>query len=159
MGTRVGLFLLLALLVQPLPASADATFFLGSTMTPSSRVARGFAFGAGLIIVAFEFEYSNTGEDALDLAPSLETGMGNLLLQTPVAIGGLQPYLTTGGGIFRERLGEQQETGLGGNAGGGVKISIAGPLRLRVDYRVFTLRGEPMHERVHRVYAGANLRF
>ena len=25
--------------------------------------------------------------------------------------------------------------------GGGVKMSLAGPLRLRLDYRVFTLRG------------------
>ena len=29
------------------------------------------------------------------------------------------------------------------NTGGGVKITLLGPLRVRVDYRVFTLRGEP----------------
>ena len=29
------------------------------------------------------------------------------------------------------------------NNGGGVKIKLAGPLRVRLDYRVFTLRGSP----------------
>jgi hypothetical protein len=32
-------------------------------------------------------------------------------------------------------------------------------VRARVDYRVFNLRGEPLHSTVHRVYAGANLAF
>ena len=40
-----------------------------------------------------------------------------------------------------------------------MKISLLGPLRARVDYRVFRLRGEPLHETVHRVYAGLNMKF
>ena len=40
-----------------------------------------------------------------------------------------------------------------------IKVNLAGPVRARVDYRVFRLRGEPLHEVVHRVYAGANLSF
>ena len=32
-----------------------------------------------------------------------------------------------------------QETGFGTNVGGGVKIDLVGPLRLRLDYRVFKL--------------------
>jgi hypothetical protein len=158
MSSRVT-FCLLASLLLPSTALADATFFLGSSTTPASRTAKGFAVGAGLLIVAFEFEYANTSEHELDAAPSLRTGMGNLLLQTPVAIGGLQPYFTTGGGLYREKLAAHQETSFGANAGGGVKVSLAGPIRLRFDYRVFTLRGEPLHSRVHRVYAGLNLRF
>ena len=35
-----------------------------------------------------------------------------------------------------------------------MKISLLGPLRARLDYRVFKLRGEPLHSVVHRVYAG-----
>ncbi len=159
MSTRVGLLLLLGLLLLPSRASADLTAFVGSTPTPANRAVKGFAAGAGLLVVAFEFEYSDTGEDLVSSAPSLRTGMGNLLLQTPLAIGGLQPYLTTGAGIYRESLGDRQETSVGLNAGGGVKVSIAGPLRLRLDYRVFTLRGDPLNARVHRIYAGANLRF
>jgi hypothetical protein len=40
-----------------------------------------------------------------------------------------------------------------------VKISLVGPVRARVDYRIFKLRGEPVHDTVHRVYAGLNLKF
>ena len=43
---------------------------------------------------------------------------------------------------------------VGMNVGGGVKITLAGPLRVRVDYRLFTLRGSPRVSPVHRFYAG-----
>ncbi|HXH24651.1 MAG TPA: hypothetical protein VNI78_05340 [Vicinamibacterales bacterium] len=141
------------------PASADATLFVGSNPTPVNRTARGFALGVGLLIVGFEFEYSSTPDDVDEAAPSLRTGSGNVLLQTPFPILGLQPYLTTGAGVYRERLGDRQETHVGLNSGGGVKISLLGPLRARLDYRVFNLRGEPLHSTVHRVYAGVNLAF
>ena len=91
------------------PAFADATVFLGSTTTPANRAAKGFAVGVGLLVVGFEFEYRRHAEDAARrTAPSLRTGMGNVLLQTPVAIRGFQPYFTTGGGVYRERLGTQR---------------------------------------------------
>jgi hypothetical protein len=141
------------------PAFADATAFIGTTTTPSNRQVKGFALGIGLLIVGFEFEYANTSEEPLDAAPALRTGMGNLLIQTPFAFMGMQPYFTTGAGGYRETLGTQQETHFGFNNGGGVKISLLGPLRARVDYRVFHLRGEPLHGTVHRVYAGLNLKF
>ena len=159
MGKRVGLLLLIGLTLSPSRASADITAFFGTTPTPATRVAKGIAVGAGLLIVAFEFEYSNTNEDEVELAPGLRTGMGNVLLQTPLAIGGFQPYVTVGGGAYRETIGERQETSFAGNVGGGVKISVAGPLRLRLDYRVFNLSGDPLESRVHRIYAGANLKF
>ena len=141
------------------PAYADATGFIGTTSTPSNRQARGFAVGMGLLIVGFEFEYANTSEELTDEAPGLRTGMGNVLLQTPFAVFGMQPYFTTGGGAYRETLGTHSETHFGLNSGGGVKISLLGPVRARVDYRVFKLNGEPLHDTVHRVYAGINLRF
>jgi opacity protein-like surface antigen len=141
------------------PASADATFFIGSTPTAAHRTARGFALGVGLLIVGFEFEYSNMPDDVDAAAPSLRTGSGNVLLQTPFPILGLQPYLTTGASVYRERLGDHQETDVGLNSGGGVKISLLGPIRVRLDYRVFNLRGKPRHSTVHRVYAGVNLAF
>jgi opacity protein-like surface antigen len=141
------------------PAFADATAFIGTNSTPANRQARGFALGIGLLVVGFEFEYANTSEEPDDLAPGLRTGMGNILLQTPFAVFGLQPYFTTGGGAYRETLGTASETHFGLNTGGGVKISLFGPLRARADYRVFKLQGEPLHDTVHRVYAGVNLRF
>jgi hypothetical protein len=140
-------------------AFADVTIFVGSTTTPAARQARGFAFGGGILVLGFEFEYSDTREDLDDAAPSLRTGMGNILFQTPVAIAGFQPYFTTGAGGYRESFNGVSETQLGGNAGGGVKMRLVGPLRARFDYRVFRLRGAPRHDVVHRLYVGANLAF
>jgi hypothetical protein len=153
------LLLTLVLVAVATPAFADATVFLGSTMTPANRAAKGIAIGVGLLIVGFEFEFADTGETPLEAAPSLRTGMGNVLLQTPFPVAGMQFYFTTGGGFYRERLGELQETHLGVNTGGGVKLTLLGPVRARFDYRVFNLRGEPLHSTVHRVYAGLNLAF
>jgi hypothetical protein len=141
------------------PAFADATIFIGTNSTPANRQVKGFAAGIGLLVIAFEFEYANTSEEPDDGAPALKTGMGNVLLQTPFAIMGFQPYFTAGGGAYRETLGTQQETHIGVNSGGGVKISLLGPVRARVDYRVFKLRGDPLYDTVHRVYAGLNLKF
>jgi hypothetical protein len=141
------------------PAAADITAFIGSATSPSSRLARGVAIGGGFLVLGFEFEYADAVEDEDSGAPSLRTGMGNVLLQTPIAISGFQPYFTTGGGVYRERLGNDSSTDFGMNVGGGAKISLAGPLRVRVDYRVFTLRGSPRTSPVHRFYAGVNLNF
>lgn len=141
------------------PARADVTAFFGTTPTPANRLTKGFAIGAGILIVGFEFEYADTGDDVLEAAPSLKTGMGNVLLQTPFPVAGFQPYFTTGGGGYHEELAAVSETGFGLNTGGGVKISLAGPLRARVDYRLFRLHGDPLHETVHRLYAGVNLKF
>jgi opacity protein-like surface antigen len=146
-------------LVTSAPAFADATLFLGSTTTPANRPAKGVAFGVGLLVIGFEFEFADTSEAIEEPAPSLRTGMGNVLLQTPFPVAGMQFYLTTGAGLYRERFGTQQETHAGFNTGGGAKISLLGPLRVRLDYRVFKLRGEPLHSTVQRVYAGLNLAF
>jgi len=153
------LFVVVLLLASTSPAWADATLFIGTSTTPSNRAARGFAFGAGLLVIGFEFEYSDSSEDETEGAPSLRTGMGNVLVQSPIAVFGMQPYFTTGAGVYRERLGDLSETSFGANTGGGAKITLFGPLRARVDYRVFKLRGDPLFSTVHRVYVGANLRF
>ena len=140
-------------------ASADITAFIGTTTSPSTRAARGVAVGAGLLFLGFEFEYAQTSEDVGDGVPGLRTGMGNVLLQTPLPIAGITPYFTTGAGAYRERLGDDTETSVGINTGGGAKIRLVGPLRVRVDYRVFTLRGSPREDVVHRFYVGGNLAF
>ena len=140
-------------------ASADVTAFLGITPTPQNHALRGFAFGFGLVIVGFEFEYASAVEDLVDGLPSLQTGSGNVLIQTPVDLFRTQFYGTTGGGIYRERLDERQETHVGTNVGGGAKIRLVGPLRVRLDYRIFRLQGEPLEKTYQRFYAGANLSF
>ena len=148
-----------AFLAFPSAASADFTAFIGSTTTPDNRFARGLAVGMGLVIVGFEFEYASTNEEELDLAPGLRTFMFNGLLQTPFPIAGMQFYGTAGAGAYRETLLEESETNVGMNVGGGVKLSLLGPLRLRLDYRVFTLNGDPRHSKPQRFYAGVNVKF
>ena len=156
---RPTMIVTLLLALSATPAWADATLFLGATTTPTNRTARGAALGTGLLLVGFEFEYSSTTEDVKSGAPSLKMGSANGLLQTPVPILGLQPYVTAGAGIFRERVGTSTDTSIAPNVGGGVKVNLAGPLRLRVDYRAFRLGGGARYSPSHRVYVGLNLKF
>lgn len=151
--------LALVLMLAARPATADLTGFLGVNQSPDSRAVRGGALGSGLLVVGFEFEYAATNEDPMTRSPSLKTGMGNILLQTPVPILRMQPYVTTGAGIYRERLGSLRDTGIGYNTGGGVKITLAGPLRVRLDYRLFRLGEGAVASPSHRLYAGLNLKF
>ena len=151
--------LALTLLAAPSTVFADITGFIGVNPTPSSRPLKGFAIGAGMVIVGFEFEYASANEDLPEAAPRLRTFMGNGLLQTPFPIAGMQFYATAGGGVYRETLADESETHVGINVGGGVKMTLAGPLRLRLDYRVFTLQGEPRYSKPQRFYAGLNLKF
>jgi len=141
------------------PALADATAFIGANTTPANRSVRGLSVGAGLLLLGFEIEYAKTTDDDTVAAPSLTTGTGNVLLQTPGSFFGFQPYLTAGAGLYRERLGTHQDTSFLTNTGGGVKVTLVGPIRLRVDYRVFKLGSGALYSPAHRVYAGLNLKF
>jgi hypothetical protein len=154
----IGLAALLCALC-PAAAFADVTAFIGANTTPANRQVRGAAGGISLLIVAFEFEYAFTPDDPTASAPSLKTGMGNVLLQTPFPVAGFQPYVTAGGGLYNESLGAHSDTNFGTNAGGGVKLTLIGPVRLRVDYRVFKLGSGALNSPAHRVYAGLNLNF
>src|SRR6185295_18050768 len=157
--TRVALVTAVLMVLVAVPAHADVTLFLGANMTPANRPVRGGALGAGLLFIGFEGEYANTPDDPSANAPSLMTGSGNVVLQTPIAIFGFQPYFTTGAGFYRETLGAHQDTSFALNTGGGVKISLIGPLRLRVDYRVFKLGSGALDSPAHRISAGLNLKF
>ncbi len=110
-------------------------------------------------MIGFEFEYSQILDDEIEALPSLKTWSGNVLLQTPVELHGVQLYATAGGGGYRERLGETTVTHADVNLGGGAKIRVLGPLRVRLDYRIFKLSGSPLYSPYHRFYAGANLAF
>jgi hypothetical protein len=151
-----GCLAMLMLAATAVPAHADITGFWGLTTSPAKRAARGFAIGLSFIVVGFEFEYATTVENDLTAAPGLKTGMLNGLVQTPTHT---SLYLTAGGGFYRERLGTAAETNFGTNIGGGIKAGLVGPLRLRLDYRVFTLRGHAITPHPQRVYAGINLTF
>ena len=138
------------------PARADVTAFWGFAPKPATHSARGVSLGISMLIVGFEGEYATFAENVSKGAPGLRTGMINGMVQTPTTT---QMYVTVGGGLYRETLGPDQETHFGTNIGGGIKISLAGPVRLRIDYRVFNLRGSPVYKNPQRLYAGINLRF
>jgi hypothetical protein len=138
------------------PARADVTAFLGLSPTPENHLLRGFSAGVSLLVLGFEFEYAQLSEDATEQLPGLKTYSGNVLVQTPTST---QLYATLGAGGYRENLGDVQETHMGINVGGGVKVSLVGPLRVRFDYRIFQLRGTPIHSRYQRFYVGGNIAF
>lgn len=138
------------------PARADITAFLGLSPTPENHLVRGFSAGVSLLVVGFEFEYAQLSEDLTEALPGLKTYSGNVLVQTPTQT---QLYATIGAGGYRENLGPLQETHVGVNIGGGVKIPLLGPIRVRADYRIFQLRGTPIHSTYQRFYVGGNLAF
>jgi opacity protein-like surface antigen len=146
-----------ALVGRPAPAAADITAFWGFSPTPESRRTGGFAAGVNLVLLGFEFEYAKTAESDPKGAPGLTTGMLNALVQTPST--GVQLYVTAGGGFYRERYRDLSETSFGTNIGGGVKFSLLGPVMVRLDYRVFSLRGNPLYSTPKRFYVGANIAF
>ncbi len=145
-----------ALTFRPTPAAADATAFFGFSPTVTTRSTTGFSIGLSFLIVGFEFEYAHLNEDQTLGAPGLGTGMFNAVVMTPTK---LQLYATAGGGIYHESLATEGQTNVGINVGGGVKIPLAGPVRLRVDYRVMTLNGSLVNKAVQRIYFGANFAF
>ena len=141
------------------PARADITAFLGLTPTPQRHTLKGLSAGAGLVIVGFEAEFAHIGEDTLADLPGLKTYAGNVLIQTPIPIMGTQFYGTAGVEGYRETLGAIEETHVGTNIGGGAKIKLLGPIRVRLDYRIFKLQGTPIHNVYQRFYVGGNLKF
>ncbi len=159
--TRVTMLALVCLAGAPASAFADMTIFTGVNTTPANRTASGFSVGANRRAVGAEFEFSSTSDDAKAAAPSLRTGTASLVLQTPVEPAGFQPYVTAGAGLYRETLTAQnhQDTGFALSTGGGIKFTLIGTLRLRVDYRVFRLGGGALNSPAHRVYAGLNVKF
>ena len=186
MPSTVRVIILGLLLVLGLPgtARADLTAFVGGLfrteiglreLESTTRQTHGLAVGFSLIIVGLEFEWSQTGGDDLGegecvvigdargvCTPALATGMGNVLLQTPRGLLPVQLYATVGAGAYRARYEavDENDYGFGTNLGGGGKIELIGPLRLRFDYRVFRLSGGNLVDTTpQRIYVGANLAF
>ena len=161
----VGAALVCLLLAQR--ASADITGFVGLSGGPSTRSTWGVAAGVSFLVVGLEFEYADISESfGTEHSPRIRTGGGNLLIQAP-ALAGVQIYGTAGAGGYHMTwqvapdAGQlSSNTNVGVNLGGGVKIGVFGPLRVRADYRYFRFMGAPVgYENVHRFYVGANLKF
>ena len=142
------------------PALCRHHGFFGANTTPSNRPATGFAVGAGLLIVGFEFEYANTERRCQRRRAVAQDRHG----QRPAADAGRHRAASS-------RTSRRAAASIGkssaraatrasrSDTGGGVKISLVGPLRLRVDYRVFKLGSGALTSPAHRIYAGLNLKF
>jgi len=148
---------MLVLVVLPAPARADLTAFYGFTPTTSIRDTRGISVGLNAAIFGGEYEWAETREDANDNAPGIKTHMFNGMLITPGRK--LSVYLSAGWGKYTETLAGAERTGGASNFGAGAKIKLLGPIKLRVDYRAFTLKGTPFVRSPKRIYAGATLAF
>lgn len=144
------------LAVRPAPALADATAFVGFSPTLATRSTTGFGLGLSFVIVGVEFEYSHLNEVTASGAPGVGAGMINFQVQTPTKT---QIYVTAGGGFYHESLGTDGHYNVGFNVGGGIKIKVAGPIRLRIDYRVFTLNQSFVTQHPQRIYFGFNFAF
>ena len=59
----LALLALVCLFATARPAQADATAFLGVGLSPVNHPVKGFAVGLGLLVLGFEFEYAESGED------------------------------------------------------------------------------------------------
>ena len=165
MGVRVGtgravFIALLALLLGTAAdrAFADMTVFAGTTT--ASRTTFGATLGLSLQPVGLEFEYADTSSGRRAGNPALRTGLFNLLLGASFPSGGrIRIYGTAGAGVYRESLAEQARTGLAASGGGGIYLRLAGPFRIRLDYRLLALRGDFLRRRPRRVYAGLDMGF
>ncbi len=131
-------------LMTPLSARADATVLVGLTSVDALRPSYGFSFGYRPSAVGFEIEYLST-------TPGDYTAGGifaSLIVQ-PVTISNVQIFAIGGLGVWGEGFAGGKRTGVltAGNVGGGVLVPLAGPVRLRLDYRLF-LPGEVSKEEV-----------
>ena len=157
-----GALALVLLLAAAWPARADLTVFAGLQNQPSIRPSTGISLGLGLLVVGWEVEVARVGEESEEGAPSVATGTGSLYVQNPIPINGMQFYGIAGAGLYRERLTRPsdiyQETNVHLAVGGGAKIALAGPLKLRLDYRIFKLRNA-LRTNPQRIYAGLALSF
>lgn len=156
---RLRLCLLLSLLLVPATASADITVFLGATPSPVNRGLSGAAAGFGLVIVGAEAEVTRWPAVTTSGTAGLTTWSANGLLQTPGGLSPVQLYATVGAGLYRETRGVTSRMSTALNTGGGLKVKVAGPIRLRLDYRMFRLQGSPQTPVMHRIYGGATLAF
>ena len=157
-GRRLSLALLLLVGAGAGPASADLTVFAGRVTADHGT--RGAALGVSLRPVGLEFEYAGIPAAGSDSSPARQTGLFNLLVGAPLDRNRrLELYGAVGAGLYREHTGSHAQTNLAAGAGAGVNISLRGPLRLRIDYRLLVLRGARADRRPRRVYAGLNIPF
>lgn len=160
-------WLVALVLMNPLSARADATVLVGLMSVDALRPSFGFSFGYRPSAVGFEIEYLST------LGPTTPGhfsagGIFASVIVQPVTISNVQVFAIGGFGIWGEGFSGGKGTGVldAKNVGGGVLVALAGPMRLRLDYRLFLL-GEveevgsiaPRRKHPQRIAAGLHFAF
>jgi hypothetical protein len=138
---------------RPKPPSVNVTFFAGLAATSGLHVAGGGAVGFRVrdSPISLELEYSQSSRES---DPGVATISFNFQFQKPLPRSRVQVYGTAGFGAYL--LLDAGEPNNAHNAGGGVKAPLAGPLKLRVDYRYFWLSPQDRvpHHNEHRITIG-----
>jgi len=125
-------------------ARADTTSFVAVGTDTASQREVGVAFGLCPGIFGWEVEYAGTLGRGGESDPSVGTISGNFLLQTTVPIRRTQFYGIAGFGVYGKQSGKQGSGEINiRDIGAGAKITLAGPLKLRLDYRLFLLGESP----------------
>jgi hypothetical protein len=149
----------LLVMASAAPARADLTIFAGLQNAPDVRPSTGIGVGFGLLLLGWEVEIARAAQDTAHRAPSVASGTASVYVQNPLPISGVQFYAIAGAGLYRERFSDVYEhDDVHVAIGGGAKIELMGPFKLRLDYRLFKLR-DARSENPQRVYAGLTLAF
>jgi hypothetical protein len=168
---RCAALCVMALTLSAAPAVAQTwespvniTAFAGVAVASGPHPANGAAVGLKPQPgpVSLEFEYSRSRSDPVSGVPAIETLAANVLVQPQRQRSRFQFYGTFGVGLYaplydpsRRRGGgvhQSSEADSARNIGGGAKVTLAGPLKLRMDYRAFFLAGSESNQ--HRFYVG-----
>lgn len=161
--------LVVLMLMNPVSARGDATVLVGLTYVDALRPSYGFSFGYRPSVVGFEIEYLGTFGQTTPGDYSAGGIFASVIVQ-PVTISHVQIFAVGGFGAWGEGFAGGKRTGVlnAGNVGGGVLVGLAGPLKLRLDYRLFLL-GEvaeaevgaiaPSRKHPQRIAAGLHFAF
>lgn len=158
-------WLLALVLMTPASARADVTMLVGLTAVEGLRPSLAWSFGYRPSAVGVEVEYLSTTPGDYTAG-----GIFGSVIVVPVTIARAEVFVIGGVGVWGEGFDGGKRTGVltAANVGGGILLGLAGPLRLRIDYRLFRL-GEVSKEEIgainpsrkypQRIAAGLSLRF
>ena len=141
---------------QPPDAPVSITAFGGMAMAFGTHPATGVAVAMKPHPgpVSLEFEYVRSQPNPVASGSGIATLAGNILVQPTRQRAGLQYYGTFGVGFYSVLRDYQGSTDSARNIGGGAKVTLAGPWKLRMDYRAFLLARTGGNHLAHRIYVG-----
>jgi hypothetical protein len=141
---------------QPPDSPVSITAFGGVAMAFGPHPATGVAIALKPHPgpVSLEFEYLRSRPDPFASGSGIASLAGNILVQPSWQRSRFQYYGTLGVGFYSLVRDYQGSTDSARNIGGGAKVTLAGPWKLRMDYRAFLLARTGGAQLAHRFYVG-----